>query len=85
MPPSFQRMLFVIFYTLLVCVGPCSYVSGTGGKGAIPVEPEAVIEEVNAKQLEKLLDGKDYVAVFWCKWKFKCFTALIKSMNGVIN
>ena len=31
------------------------------------IEPEAVIEEVNAKQLEKLLAEKDYVAVFWCK------------------
>lgn len=34
---------------------------------AAPLEPEAVIEEVNAKQLEKLLADKDYVAVFWCK------------------
>lgn len=34
---------------------------------AAQVEPEAVIEEVNAKQLEKLLSEKDYVAVFWCK------------------
>ncbi|XP_073845693.1 hulk isoform X3 [Musca autumnalis] len=32
---------------------------------AAPVEPEAVIEEVSAKQLEKLLNDKDYVAVFW--------------------
>ncbi|XP_005191459.1 uncharacterized protein LOC101896609 isoform X6 [Musca domestica] len=32
---------------------------------AAPVEPEAVIEEVTAKQLEKLLNDKDYVAVFW--------------------
>lgn len=38
-------------------------------KSAAAVEPEAVIEEVNAKQLEKLLSDKDYVAVFWCKWK----------------
>lgn len=35
---------------------------------AAPVEPEAVIEEVTAKQLEKLLNDKDYVAVFWCKY-----------------
>lgn len=28
---------------------------------------EAVIEDVNAKQLERLLDEKDYVAVYWCK------------------
>lgn len=34
---------------------------------------EPVIEEVNAKQLERILLDKDYVAVFWCKcqkwWK----------------
>ncbi len=28
---------------------------------------EAVIEDVNAKQLERLLEEKDYVAVYWCK------------------
>ncbi|KAH8372934.1 hypothetical protein KR009_008358 [Drosophila setifemur] len=36
-----------------------------GPQQAAPLEPEAVIEEVNAKQLEKLLADKDYVAVFW--------------------
>lgn len=70
---SLRKLLCVLVCALLVCVDPCNYVSGTtnkapvGAKGAAPVEPEAVIEEVNAKQLEKLLDGKDYVAVFWCK------------------
>ena len=27
----------------------------------------ATIEEVSAKQLERLLEEKDYVAVYWCK------------------
>ena len=26
-----------------------------------------LIEEVNAKQLENLIQDSDYVAVFWCK------------------
>lgn len=30
-------------------------------------ESESVIEDVNAKQFERLLEEKDYVAVFWCK------------------
>lgn len=30
---------------------------------------EPVIEDVNAKQLEKVLNEKDYVAVFWCKYR----------------
>lgn len=37
-------------------------------KGApAAAEPEATIEEVSAKQLEKILLEKDYVAVYWCK------------------
>jgi hypothetical protein len=28
---------------------------------------EPTIEEVNAKQLERILAEKDYVAVYWCK------------------
>lgn len=31
-------------------------------------EAEPVIEEVNAKQLERLLNEKDFVAVYWCKF-----------------
>lgn len=30
------------------------------------VEPQ--IEEVTAKQLERVLEDKDFVAVYWCKW-----------------
>ncbi|XP_032311569.1 uncharacterized protein LOC6496628 isoform X6 [Drosophila ananassae] len=62
--------------TLLVCallaLSFPGYVNGAnnnnnkkGSQPAAPPEPEAVIEEVNAKQLEKLLADKDYVAVFW--------------------
>ncbi|EEB16861.1 predicted protein [Pediculus humanus corporis] len=36
---------------------------GGGSSGSIKEEP--VIEEVSAKQLEKILNEKDYVAVFW--------------------
>jgi hypothetical protein len=31
-------------------------------------EAEPVIEEVTAKQLERLLNEKDFVAVYWCKF-----------------
>jgi len=30
-------------------------------------QAEPIIEEVTAKQLERVLNEKDYVAVFWCK------------------
>ena len=43
-----------------------------GGKGGAASDAgdekaEAVIEDVNAKQLERLLNDEDYVAVFWFK------------------
>lgn len=35
-----------------------------------PPRSEPQIEEVTAKQLERVLEDKDYVAVFWCKcWR----------------
>lgn len=30
---------------------------------------DPVIEEVTSKQLERLLNDKDFVAVFWCEWR----------------
>lgn len=36
-------------------------------KRAPSAQESAVIEEVTAKQLERILAEKDYVAVFWCK------------------
>lgn len=36
-------------------------------KKAAPAVSDATIEEVSAKQLERLLEDKDYVAVYWCK------------------
>jgi len=74
---TFTRLktLSLLVCALLALSFP-GHVSGAGNnnnkKGSQPVappEPEAVIEEVNAKQLEKLLADKDYVAVFWCKWE----------------
>lgn len=35
---------------------------------APPAADTATIEEVSAKQLERILEDKDYVAVYWCKW-----------------
>lgn len=39
-------------------------------------EVESVIEEVTAKQLERVLNEKDYVAVFWCKWSSRAMIYL---------
>lgn len=32
-----------------------------------PTKQEAQIEEVTAKQLDRVLEDKDFVAVYWCK------------------
>ncbi|XP_030567130.1 uncharacterized protein LOC115761853 isoform X10 [Drosophila novamexicana] len=67
---TFTRLktLTLLVCTLLALSFP-GYVNCANKKGSqpatAPLEPEAVIEEVNAKQLEKLLADKDYVAVFW--------------------
>ncbi|XP_034479309.1 uncharacterized protein LOC117785421 isoform X8 [Drosophila innubila] len=68
---TFTRLktLTLLVCTLLALSFPgyvnCANKKGSQPAAAPPLEPEAVIEEVNAKQLEKLLADKDYVAVFW--------------------
>ena len=65
-------------WLVLVCLVAAAHVvspaaekkkAGKGGDDAGDGEEkvEAVIEDVNAKQLERLLEEKDYVAVYWCK------------------
>ncbi|CAD7013802.1 unnamed protein product [Ceratitis capitata] len=74
---SRKKVLALCVCTLLALISFPGYVDCANKKGSqaaavapppAPIEPEAVIEEVNAKQLEKLLTDKDYVAVFWCKY-----------------
>lgn len=38
--------------------------------GPTKTQTESVIEEVTAKQLERMLNDKDFVAVFWCQSYF---------------
>lgn len=38
------------------------------GSASAPAVHEPTIEEVTAKQLERILADKDYVAVYWCKF-----------------
>lgn len=73
--PRLKFLLTLVICSLFVLSFPenvnCANKKPSGNSApaapAAPIEPEAVIEEVNAKQLEKLLADKDYVAVFWCK------------------
>lgn len=73
--PRLKFLLTLVVCSLFVLSFPENVNCANNKKGspsvnsapAAPLEPEAVIEEVTAKQLEKLLNDKDYVAVFWCK------------------
>ncbi|XP_055374125.1 uncharacterized protein LOC129607269 isoform X7 [Condylostylus longicornis] len=62
---SRNQVISILVYSLFLVSFPglVSSASKSGSNG--PAIPEAVIEEVNAKQLEKILNDKDYVAVFW--------------------
>lgn len=42
--------------------------AATARKSPAPNKHEPQIEEVTAKQLERTLEDKDFVAVYWCKW-----------------
>lgn len=67
---------FLKFFAVLVCV-LLAFVSlpatvecakkATGPSSPAPAVHEPEIEEVTQKQLERILQEKDYVAVYWCK------------------
>lgn len=42
-------------------------VTSAAKKAADAAQTSAVIEEVTTKQLERILNEKDFVAVYWCK------------------
>lgn len=63
-------------------------------KKAAPAASDATIEEVSAKQLERLLEDKDYVAVYWCKcrvregpgnpiWRTVLLTVVKSAIKGI--
>lgn len=44
---------------------------------------EAQIEEVTAKQLERVLEDKDFVAVYWCKCRCGARSLIHRPPTGV--
>lgn len=56
--------LFRVAVCFLVCVSLFTSSCQAAKKSAA----ESVIEDVNGKQLEKIIQEKDYVAVFWCEY-----------------
>jgi hypothetical protein len=64
---SWWVTLLVVVATATDGVSGARKPEATGGGAAGKVKEESVIEEVTAKQLERVLNEKDFVAVFWCK------------------
>jgi hypothetical protein len=60
----------IMKFCLLVCV-VCSFSGSVDSKKSpasiSSTQTDPTIEDLTSKQLEKLLDQKDYVAVYWCK------------------
>jgi hypothetical protein len=65
---SWWITLLIVSLTTIDGVATARRPEATGGGSTSKVKDEAVIEEVTAKQLERVLNEKDFVAVFWCKW-----------------
>lgn len=63
---SWWTTLLIVTLTTIDCVSAAKKPEAAGP--ATKVKEESVIEEVTAKQLERVLNEKDFVAVFWCKW-----------------
>jgi len=62
---SWWITLVIVTLTAIDVVSAARRSEATGGGPAGKVKEEAVIEEVTAKQLERVLNEKDFVAVFW--------------------
>lgn len=79
MPTTTEYPRTIVLLTVLalvsVLLGPADAAARTKaeesasprGSAGRQKEAEPVIEEVTAKQLERLLNEKDFVAVYWCK------------------
>lgn len=67
--------VLLAFVSLPATVECAKKASGSSSPAAAPATPaaghEPVIEEVTQKQLERILQEKDYVAVYWCKCIYK--------------
>ena len=61
----FQYLLVIIVLQHVVLV-QCLKKSATSSSSIR--DHESIIEDVTAKQLEKILNDKDFVAVYWCEF-----------------
>lgn len=69
---SCMRFIAALVFILLALVTlpatvECAKKAAGPSTPSAPTVQEPVIEEVTQKQLERILQEKDYVAVYWCK------------------
>lgn len=62
--------LALIFLSLFATPFNVECANNKKSSPSAPAAHEPTIEEVTAKQLERILADKDYVAVYWCKSEF---------------
>lgn len=68
---SWWITLLIVSLTAIDGVTTARKPETAGGGSAAKVKDESIIEEVTAKQLERVLNEKDFVAVFWCKCHYR--------------
>jgi hypothetical protein len=80
---SWWTTLLIVIFTTIYGVSAAKKPDANAAGPATKGKEEPVIEEVTAKQLERVLNEKDFVAVFWCKctncWRVLCVHVLICS------
>lgn len=64
---GFRVALALFLFTFLAIPLELECANNKKNSPTLPAAYEPTIEEVNAKQLERILAEKDYVAVYWCK------------------
>lgn len=71
--PRFKSIaaLALIFFSLFTIPSDVECANNKKSSPSSPPVHEPTIEEVTAKQLERILADKDYVAVYWCKFSIR--------------
>lgn len=74
-------VLVCVLLALVIFPVPIECAKKASGSSSPAAAHEPVIEEVTQKQLERILQDKDYVAVYWCK----CHPAIHLSAATIVH
>lgn len=82
---SIAALALIFFALFTIPSNTVECVSKKSSQVTPPPEPEPTIEEVNAKQLERILAEKDYVAVYWCKFSSSMKPQIQHHLNLIMD